>query len=198
MLGGSPCSGKSSIAARLAEEYGWQFYKIDDHEQAHHANGDPERHPIMHQFNQMSWETIWMRPVELQVAEEFSYYRERFEMIVHDLAAFDPAAPLIMEGVALLPELVAANGGDPARVLYLVPTREFQWHHYGQRPWIHSILNQCTDPAQAFENWMMRDHLFGREVLRQAEAKQYRTILVDGKMSLDMQYEQIKQFLGLT
>lgn len=30
ILGGSPCSGKSTIAGMLQKEYGFYYYKVDD------------------------------------------------------------------------------------------------------------------------------------------------------------------------
>lgn len=197
ILGGSPCSGKSSIAEQLAQEFRLAYYKVDDHEPEHAARCDPARHPVMHRLKQMSWEEIWMRPVQEQVDEEFAYYRERFEMIVEDLQAFDPETPLILEGAAYLPELLAQNNADPQRVIFLVPSREFQYQYYRQRPWIHGILKECSDPEQAFDNWMMRDHLFGQTLLAQAKARRYTTLLVDGTLTLEEQYAWVKANFGL-
>lgn len=145
----------------------------------------------------MSWDEIWMRPVAEQVEAELAYYRERFEMIVQDLATYPLAKPFILEGAACLPELIEQQGADPQRVIFLVPTREFQLHHYRQRSWIHSILSECKDPDLAFANWMRRDQLFGRTVLRQAKDRNCATILVDGKLSVDELYERVKEYFGL-
>ena len=46
VLGGSPCSGKSSAAERLAVEFDWPYYKVDDHEREHSERISPERHPV--------------------------------------------------------------------------------------------------------------------------------------------------------
>lgn len=184
ILGGSPCSGKSTLAERLVDAWGWQTYKVDDYQEDHIQRCDPQRHPVMYRYNTMTWNEIWMRPVEQQVAEEFAYYRERFELILEDLESFDLERPLLLEGAAFLPELLAQSSADPRRVLFLVPTPAFQRHHYRQRPWIQHILNECADPEQAFENWMLRDALFGQEILRQAQAKGYATLLVDGSQTL--------------
>ena len=54
------------------------------------------------------------------------------------------------------------------------------------------------DPEGAFENWMMRDHLFGQEVLRQAEKLGYGRIIVDGKTGFDAQIEVVSQYFGLS
>lgn len=195
MLGGSPCSGKSTIAELLSHEFDLHYYKVDDYEREHLERADPTRHPTMHALSQMDWNEIWLRPPQQQVAEEFVFYRERFEMIVQDLADYHSEHPLLLEGAALLPELLERNGADPQRVMFLVPTQAFQRTHYSQRPWIKQILTECDDPEQAFENWMMRDHLFGQEILRQAKARHYRTLVVDGKLSIDDLYEQVKSHL---
>lgn len=197
ILGGSPCSGKSSIAERLSSQYKFEYYKVDDHEGAHSARCQPDHHPVMFKYSKMRWNEIWMRPVPLQVQEEFEYYRERFEMIVQDLANYEAGKALLLEGAAYYPDLIWSYAGSSSRIIYMVPTREFQVQHYQQRPWIHHILKECEDPKQAFENWMARDALFGQEILRQARIYNYRTIVVDGTRTIDEQYEQVKDYWGL-
>ena len=96
ILGGSPCSGKSSIAERLKNELNLQYYKVDDHEREHSDRCDPNRHPVMYRYSKMSWAEIWMRPVSYQVEEEIEYYHERFEMIIQDLEKFDSEIPIIL------------------------------------------------------------------------------------------------------
>jgi hypothetical protein len=197
ILGGSPCSGKSMIAEMLSVRFGLQYYKIDDHEREHVKRCQPDRHPVIYKVLNMSPNENFSRPVGVQVQEEFEFYRERFEMILEDLRVYDPEVPIIMEGAAYLPELLADFGVRPQQVLYLVPTKEFQVKHYSKRPWIQYLLKECDDPKVAFENWMERDHLFGVEILRQAKAFGYKSILVDGEVSMDAQFEQVARYLGL-
>jgi len=197
ILGGSPCSGKSTIAEKLCAQYEFEYYRVDDHDSAHIARCRPDRHPVMFNYSKMPWNTIWMRPVSLQVQEEFEFYRERFEMIVQDLAGYTAGSTLLLEGAAYYPDLIWPYAGSSPRVIYMVPTKAFQVQHYRQRPWIHHILSECEDPEQAFENWMARDALFGQEVLNQAKTYEYRTIVVDGTCTVDEQYEQVRGYLGL-
>ena len=82
-------------------------------------------------------------------------------------------------------------------MLYMVPTKAFQLHYYAQRSFIHQILEECDDPERAFENWMMRDHQFGQEILRQAQARNYAAVLVDGARDMDEQYIWVKDYFGL-
>lgn len=195
VLGGSPCSGKSTIAARLSQQFGLLYYKVDDYEQRHLDRCRPNAQPTMGRYARMGWDAIWMQPLATQVADVFAYYRERFQLILEDLAWYDPASTVILEGVAFLPELVQRCNVNPARVLYMVPTTEFQVDHYRQRPWIEGILQQCAAPAQAFANWMARDQRCGQEILRQAESIGYRTMVVDGTLSIDDTYTQVVTLL---
>lgn len=192
VLGGSPCSGKSTIAEMLVAEYGFHYYKADDHDPEHMRRADAERQPVTFQFIQMSWNEIWSPAPEKQCHDELIYYRERFPFILDDLSQLDTEKPVILEGAAFLPELICSFPVRRENVVFMVPTLEFQLQHYSQRPWIQSILKDCHDPKKAFENWMQRDHLFGLEVIRQAEELGYLVIVVDGSVAIQEQFERIK------
>lgn len=197
VLGGSPCSGKSTIAARLSSRFGLQVYKVDDREQAHQAKIDPPRHPTMHAFTKMDWNEIWTRPVPVQVQEELDFYREKAEMILEDILGFDEGRPLILEGAAFLPELIHRWGIPKERGLYLIPSKGFQIHHYQQRPWISQILQSCDNPQGAFQNWMERDHQFGLEILEQLQVYPYQSIIVNGNLNLDQVCNIVEDYFGL-
>lgn len=197
ILGGSPCSGKSTIAEMLSSLHDLSYYKVDDRQQAHLERARPDRHPVMHGYLQMNWEQIWMRPPELQMQEELAFYREYFEMILEDLAHHSLGRPVLLEGAALLPELVHPLGVQQERAVFMVPTWDFQMAYYSRRPWIQDILAECSQPQQAFENWMQRDHLFGQEVLRQAAGYGYPTIVVDGSQGIESRLAQVRSTFGL-
>jgi 2-phosphoglycerate kinase len=183
-MGGSPCSGKSSIATLLAERYDLALYPCDAHFDEHQRRATPQAQPRLHRLGGMTWDEIWMRPVDEQVADEFAIYREQFPMILDDLRALPTDRPVLVEGAALLPELVAAACPDPARAIWIVPTPEFQWAHYSRRGFIQGILAACSSPQQAFANWMERDIRFGEAVAQDARARGYRVISVDGHASI--------------
>ena len=183
-LGGSPCAGKSSVADLLAQRYGLTVYRCDDAYFRHVEICNPIDHPTLHAITTMSWDQIWMRPVEVQVAAEFAAYREEFPLILADLSRLPQDRPILVEGAACLPELVQQVAAA-RQALWFVPTPAFQRHHYSQRGFIQEILAQCRDPQQAWANWMERDERFGREVAVAAAHRGFVVEWVDGRRSTE-------------
>jgi len=196
-IGGSPCSGKSSIVDLLAASTGSvTVYHCDDHFDKHLEQTTLEKQPEFYRVRNMSWDDLWMRPVAEQVKHELAIYREQFLMIVADLLKMPSDKPILVEGAALLPKMVA-DVSQPNQAFYVVPTPEFQWRTYEKRPWIHHILGECREPEQAFKNWMERDVEFGRYVAETAVTLNYPVIHVDGSHTIAENAAQIAQYFDL-
>lgn len=192
-IGGAPCSGKSSIAKQLAVRFGLGLYHCDDAYEDHLKRGVAAGLPISTQFATWNWEQIFLRPVEDMVRDEVGFYLEEWRFILEDISQIKP--PLIVEGAAAMPELVATL--KPKHAVWIVPTEDFQRHHYAQREWAHQVVGSTPNPAQAFENWMQRDAQFARTVQRQAEALGFLVLVVDGKSSLEENLEWTAKRLRL-
>jgi 2-phosphoglycerate kinase len=192
ILGGSPCSGKSTIAEMLSTEYGFHYYKADDYESEHMQRAHPEQQPVMFKYSKMGWDEIWSQSPEKLLTDELTYYHERFPFILDDLRRLHLEKPVILEGAAFIPELIHPYPVKRENIIFMIPTLEFQIRHYSQRPWIQSILKECHNPTQAFENWMKRDELFGQEIIRQANRVGFQIIIVDGSVDVQTTFEGIK------
>jgi 2-phosphoglycerate kinase len=184
-IGGSPCSGKSSVAEALAAEFELSIYRCDDAYEQHRHLVDPVHFPIFHRLASASCDELWMRPVDTQVREEIDLYREEFRLIVDDLTALPAGRAVIAEGAALLPHLVHGLGIPWNRSIWLVPSPEFQREHYARREWRHQALAGCSNPGQAWANWMDRDIGFARFVTRDAAETGRVCITVDRSRPLD-------------
>jgi 2-phosphoglycerate kinase len=196
-IGGSPCAGKSSITRLLAQQYNIQTYSCDDHYDAHLKRATPERHPLMSNAAGMTWDEVWMRPVDTLVTRELAFYREEFELVIEDLLGIPNTTPIIAEGAALLPECVSPLISSPNHAIWIVPTEEFQLREYAQRDWVANILSQCRDPQQAWQNWMGRDAAFARAVAQDARARDLHVIVVDGSRSVEEHTKMVAAHFGL-
>lgn len=184
-IGGSPCSGKSSIVQWLADRHVFQSYNCDQAFERHCQIITAEGQPAFYRLMQMSWDEIWMRPVGVQVEDEFAVYQEEFELILRDLQAMPTDRPIVAEGAALLPHLVAPLLDRPDRAIWIVPAEAFQREMYPRRgAWVQEILRNCTHPEQAFQNWMDRDIAFARRGRAEAEARGLHVLVVDGSRTV--------------
>lgn len=192
ILGGSPCSGKSTIAEMLSAQYDFHYYKADDYESEHMQRAHLKQQPVMFRYSKMGWDEIWSQSPEKLLTDEFTYYHERFPFILEDLSQRQLEKPVILEGAAFLPDLIHQYPVTRENIVFMIPTPEFQLHYYSQRPWIQSILKECHNPQQAFENWMKRDELFGQKISRQANRYGYQVIVVDGSVDISTEFERIR------
>jgi hypothetical protein len=195
-IGGTPCSGKTSIAKLLTDTYSLQVYHCDEAFDVHKLLMRATRKMLS-----MSWDELWRQPVEILVADVFAIYREEFQLIMDDLQALPQWPPILAEGMALLPDLVAPLLPNPRQAVWVIPTPEFQRERYALRgAWVQDILQQCADPEQAFRNWMERDSVCARIVADEALERGLPMIEVDGRQTIASVAatieEQLRPFLS--
>jgi len=197
-LGGSPCSGKSSIARLLASEGQLRTYHCDDEFPRHQQRITPQQQPTMDKWTTTAWNELWMQPPETLLAEAIAAYREHLAMVVDDLQALPGTAPILAEGTCLLPNEVHALLSHPRQAIWLVPTEEFQRAHYAKRgPWVQELVSQCEQPEQAFQNWMDRDVAFAKWVEQSTGELGLRVVTVDGKRTIADNVQLVARHFGL-
>ncbi len=196
-LGGSPCSGKSTVAEMLAVKYNFLYFKLDERLNEYIEKGKLQDKTYIKRYFSMSPDEIWLRAPAEQNREEMNIYHEIFEYAVSDIKTLPEDKPVIAEGAGFLPELMKKIGVTENEYICITPSKDFQYEKYSQRTWIHDILKDCSDKKLAFENWMERDALFALEVNAKAEELGYRTIIVDGKSSIDRNFMLVEKIFNL-
>jgi len=198
-LGGSPCAGKSSICEVLAERHNLRCYHCDVAFNEHRHRFTPAGQPTLFKWTHTPWDELWMQPAAVLLDEAIACYREHFDLILQDLRAFPKTIPILAEGNPLLPDRVFDLLRHPRQAIWLVPTAEFQKKCYPERgAWVQTILSQCTDPDQAFQNWMARDIAFANWITGKATALQLTLLPVDGQRTIAENAELVARHFGLT
>ena len=80
MIGGSPCSGKSTIASLLARQYQLLHIKLDDLVDEMMSQASADSQPICLLRQDRNPEQIWMRNPEEMADEEWRFYEEIFSL----------------------------------------------------------------------------------------------------------------------
>ena len=194
-LGGSPCSGKSSVAELLSARHGLLHYKCDDHFDRHLSRGYADALPVSRALKGASAEYIFMRSADENLALAWEIYREIFRYVLEDLKAL--SKPVLAEGAQLQPESLRETGVESERVFYLVPDEAFQRYYYAKRTWAPQRVADASNPVMALENWMERDVRYARRVAMDAGQLGYEVQWVDGAMTLEETADLVAKHMGL-
>jgi 2-phosphoglycerate kinase len=199
-MGGSPCSGKSSIANIVAEQCQLQIYHVDEaFNMQHRSRIIPAEHPMLHRWTTTPWNELWTQPADILLAETKACYHEHFDLIVEDLLSLSKSVPILAEGTALLPDRVFILIEHRHQALWTVPTQEFQRNHYPHRgAWVQQILSQCEHPDQALRNWMDRDVALAQWTVQRTKSLGLPLLEVDGTRSIAGNAEWVMKHFHLS
>lgn len=196
-IGGSPCSGKSTVTEHIVKHFNFTYYKIDDYLETYIRRGAYDKKPICFKQQQMSSDEIWMRSPLIQAEEEWQFYDEIFEYVMEDIQNLSKDKPIIAEGAAFKPDLMKQLGVLKENYICMIPSRDFQIEKYRQRDWIGYVIGECTDSKKAFENWMERDSLFAQKVQTNCNILGYTCLVNDGTKAIAELEATVKQHLKL-
>jgi len=192
-IGGSPCSGKSTVAERISREFGAYYFKVDEILGELLDEAAAQGHSACALVRTLSPEENWMRAPFVQCREEFQIYQEIAPLVFHRIDQIQ-ADLIITEGAAYTPQVMAAR---KERYITIVPSPDFQISHYRQREWVPFVLAECTDKEAAFRNWMQRDVLFAKQVQEDCRRSGVPCIVNGGDISEDEMFRQVTELLGL-
>ena len=192
-LGGSPCSGKSTMAEMISEKYGFQYFKADDFLMDFVLKGANDGNEWLTAISKMTPDQLWLQDPEKLKEDELRTYQNLYPYFAEAIKDLGSNTPIVAEGAAFLPSLMQ---GEDMQYICIVPTKEFQVKHFSQREWVDDYLADCSDPKTAFSNWMGRDALFALSALEQAKERGFATLVVDGSKTIDENYKIVVEAFG--
>jgi len=199
-IGGSPCSGKSTVSHRIAQTYVFIDYHVDAWAENHFARrvaaGDAEAMT----FVQMNMDERWVeRPIEALVQEAITSWSRNFHLVLEDLLALPKETIIVAEG-NFFPEDVAHYLSSPHQAIWLVPTDSFceqgrrqRWTELARRQKLHGVYDEGSDPERRRCNIIARDWQLARYVRGQAETLPLPLLEVDGSRSREDMTELVER-----
>ncbi len=190
-IGGSPCGGKSTVAERISKEYGLRLYRIDDQIDRLLKTITTSQQPALSLWQRQTWEQRWMQPVDQQLALVNQAYDETFQFCLEEIKSFPTSQPVLIEGNPLRPKNIKPYLFGPHHAIWLIARADDLVQFYRQRQWAQEIVNQCSNPKEAFDNWMQRDISFARQIKAECEVDNLTYIMSDPKQSLNEKADQV-------
>lgn len=196
-IGGSSCSGKSTLATRLADRYGMAYYRFDDHLDEFMDLGARRGDEFLKEAYKLQGDALWLREPTVLADEELEIYRRIYKFCARDIGRLSAVGDVITEGAGYLPSLMAADSIAPDRYLCLVSSKNFERQRYEGQNFVNYALCLCSDRDKAFENWLDRDETIGIKVRKKAEETGYKTVNIDGSVNEDRLQSIAEEVFGL-
>ncbi len=197
-IGGGSGAGKSTIARRLAAQYGLSLLGTDDAMHDHASRITLDNCPFLTDFIAMDMDQRWVNRDPETMLETFHWFRgEGFGLIVEDLLRQPEGPPVIVEGFRLLPRLVKPLLGLSSRAIWLLPTADFRRAAFDSRGTAWEIPRRTTNPELALRNLLERDRLFTERLRDEANLLDLPVIDVHTAMAEDDLAAQVTESFGL-
>ena len=169
-IGGPQGSGKSSVAAALADRFGLQLYHVDHRVWVH----EPRMPPT--EFSSLSMDERWVEATPERMLGWFvTTSRHRFRLVLEDLRELPDEPACIVEGPQLFPTSVSAVLREPDQALFLLPDpAEMEARLRARGP-----MERTSDGVRARDNAVARDLLIARTFAREARELRLAALPVD-------------------
>ncbi len=153
-LGGRSGVGKTTAARAFAREHDLWLYSLDARSYEHDAKVGPESKTL---------DERWVDTTPEELADWFEdYSRRRFPFVLEDIAGIpDDAAPVLVDGPQLLPELVGRDA------LFVVARPELQRGLVTARG--SDLYARTRDPERALTNRLGRDAILADRIRSAAD-----------------------------
>jgi hypothetical protein len=201
-IGGGTGSGKSTVAAVLAAQFGADVYDRDRGERGYVTRVGPDEQPRYAALLAMSAEQRWLdRKPEQIFAEMPSLHGESFPLVLDDLLRYPGGHVLLVDDFRTLPREVAPLLSWSSQAVFLLPVPSFREQ---------ALQARYADPDRARANWgeadprrmlaarLARDQLWDAEIRRQAEDHGLPVIEVDGTRGPDQVARQVARAFRLS
>lgn len=157
-IGGPQGSGKSSIAAALADRFELQLYHVDLRTWVHEERMPPT------EFASLTMDERWVQAAPEKMLGWFvTTSRHRFRLVLEDLRALPDEPASIVEGPQLFPTNVSAVLGAPDQALFLIPVESEMKERLRKRGPIKGTSDGARARANAIERDLMIRATFERE-----------------------------------
>lgn len=198
-IGGGSASGKSTVAALLADRHGMTVYSSDDTMLDHAGRTDADSTPALHRFLSMTMDERWLGQTPDEMVATFHWFRgEAFDCVVEDVNEIAASGSrVVAEGFRLLPRLVAPLLRSSDQAVWLLPTPEFRRQALEARGSTWDIAGRTSDPDQALARLLARDALFTEHLRDEVTRLGLQAIDVDGTEGIAQIADRVEGLFGL-
>ena len=173
LLGGAG-AGKTTLCQTLAEQDEVLIYDMDAHIYgSYHARFTPTQHPVNAQWQAAPNGLAWLLAMPWEVFKAFNQAAlpEYLTLFGEDLAGYDPAIPLVVDGGLVNPALLAEALPASHIICLTNPGMESAtlWEGSEARLQMKAMVTQLEAPENAWEKFLAFDAALTANVNAEAQ-----------------------------
>ena len=179
LLGGRPCSGKTTIAYELGQKYNMDVKYLDVYAQELIDNSTPKTPNIF------SWKGISLTQAmngspEVLFDTYLNAYDEMTPFFLDMLSNLD-SQKIILEGAILTPKFVSLLENQyETKVCFLLTDDDFVREKYIKRDYAQEMIRQVGG-KQSLENLLKRDSIFAKYIVKELKKYNYPSLEIHNK-----------------
>lgn len=167
LLGGRPCSGKTTTAYYLGEKHKLTVWYVDVFAQKY-IDESTSQTPFTYEWKTTEMVNILQAKPEILFENYVKSYEEIFPLFLKDLEE-SGIDNLILEGSLLLPKFInTLKERFDTKVCYLISDDDFVKERYVQRDYVQDMLTKPQGEL-ALKNLLKRDSIFAKYILSEIE-----------------------------
>jgi uridine kinase len=195
LIGGRPCSGKTTLAEQLGKKYNIGVNHLDLFAQEC-INNSTEQHTYLYGWKSSSLiDLLQNEPVEL-----FSDYLKTYEqMLPFLLKAIDMSKEklLLLEGTILLPKFIPKlRKNYDVKICFLITDDAFVRERYYSRPYVQEMLNN-PNGEKAVLNLFNRDSIFSEYLNDEIAKHAFHKIVIHADDTIEATLKRLEVVLGI-
>ena len=195
LLGGRPCSGKTTIAYKLGQKYNIDVKYLDVYAQKLIDNSTPKTPNIF------SWKGISLTQAMNGSPEVLfdTYLKAYDEMIPFflDMISKLESKKIILEGSILTPKFVSLLEKQyDTQVCYLLTDDNFVREQYIKRDYAQDMIKELNG-KQSLENLLQRDSIFAKYIIKEIKKYNYPSLEIHNKSEPQVNISLVEEILNL-
>jgi uridine kinase len=195
LIGGRPCSGKTTLASQLGKKFNINVNHLDFFAQEC-INNSTEQNTYLYRWKDSNLvELLQKNPVELF----FDYVRTYEEMLPFLLKAIEMSEEKvsILEGTILLPKFIdELRKNHDVKICFLVTDDAFVRERYYSRGYVQDMLNN-PNGNKAVENLLNRDSVFSGYIMDEIEKHAFPKIVIHEDDAPETTLKRLEVVLGI-
>lgn len=195
LIGGRPCSGKTTLANQLGEQHNIAVDHLDVFAQEciDHSSKD---NPNIYSWKNMDLVEMFQKDPNELFREYVKTYEDMLPFLMNTIVMSDKKVS-ILEGSILLPKFIDKfKKSHEVKICYLVTNNDFVRERYYRRGYVQDMLKK-PNGKKAVNNLLLRDSLFSEYVNDEIEKHALPKIVIYADADFEVALKSLGVILGI-